>query len=482
MRFVRKGEQRRPTDVIPFDGDARDHMGVTWKLSDFEGIDAELLGVLEQTRVLEQTQLESMHRTGYHVGFSISEDGCRKLGMKESKIRDLVDGVDFEVSAELPHYSKGAYKVVYQNRAFILMAAKEFNKLLRWLIPVNAVPWIESRMMIVVKKNALEPSGFKNRPVIDETDSGLNDASEKRTFSLPTPPFIIEGMGPASWMVKRDLENMFYNFRVHPRRWTLMGVRHPVTGQSYVMPVLPMGFTLSPPISCENTQLLADFITDEMMARWEGRAGNPALAHVPRRNRRPAGIRCGAPLSRVYVDDFMESAIEGWIQELIAVGVAVFGLVGVKEKMTKREGPAQMLILLGFMFCARTGLLSIPEEKALEMKVLLESILDSARRCQSCSWSELATIIGKFTWATPAVHCGKFYLRHCRKILIAVQDMLKRRSDREAFCIPMHHFTRALEELEWWEEVLRVGGGKTWFVGSDGKYAIWKWLEEVGVK
>eukprot|EP00961_Rhodomonas_salina_P136182 1832471-Rhodomonas_salina.1 len=176
-------------------------------------------------------------------------------------------------------------------------------------------------MMIVVKKSALEPGGFKNRPVIDETDSGLNGATEPHSFSLPTPPFIIEGMGPESWMVKRDLENMFYNFRVHPRRWTLMGVRHPVTGQSYVMPVLPMGFTLSPPISCENTQMMADIITEEMMARWEGRLGNAALACVPRRNRRPHGLRCGTPVSRVYVDDFIESAIEGWIQELIEVGV-----------------------------------------------------------------------------------------------------------------------------------------------------------------
>eukprot|EP00961_Rhodomonas_salina_P181030 2443565-Rhodomonas_salina.1 len=62
------------------------------------------------------------------------------------------------------------------------------------------------------------------------------------------------------------------------------------------------------------------------------------------------------------------------------------------------------------------------------------------------------------------------------------KDTLSRRSDRESFCIPIHHFTRAVEELKWWEEVLRVGGGKTWFVGSDGLCSIWKWMEEVGAE
>eukprot|EP00961_Rhodomonas_salina_P040905 549685-Rhodomonas_salina.1 len=66
------------------------------------------------------------------------------------------------------------------------MATKEFNKLLKWLIPVRAVPWIESRVMIVVKANALEPSGFKNRPVVDKTASGLNAALEKIYFNLIT--------------------------------------------------------------------------------------------------------------------------------------------------------------------------------------------------------------------------------------------------------------------------------------------------------
>eukprot|EP00961_Rhodomonas_salina_P088630 1192236-Rhodomonas_salina.1 len=144
------------------------------------------------------------------------------------------------------------------------MAAREFNKLLQWLIPVAAVPWIESRVMIVVKPSLIEESGFKNRPVIDKTASGLNAAAEHIDSSLPGVVHVITSLSPGGRMGKQDLGDFFYSFMVHPRRWTLMGVQHPVTGQSYVMPVLPMGFSLSPPIACSNSQLLTDIINLEM--------------------------------------------------------------------------------------------------------------------------------------------------------------------------------------------------------------------------
>eukprot|EP00961_Rhodomonas_salina_P104692 1409233-Rhodomonas_salina.1 len=53
-------------------------------------------------------------------------------------------------------------------------------------------------------------------------------------------------MGPGSLIVKQDLADMFYSFKLHPSKWTYMGFWHPLTGQTYLMPVLPMGFTNSP--------------------------------------------------------------------------------------------------------------------------------------------------------------------------------------------------------------------------------------------
>ena len=475
MAFVRKAEKRRPKTVIPLDGDAREHLGQTWNPDDFEGVDADLRKELERTWQLEQEQLASMHRTGYHRGFTINADGCRMLGLSEEKIEELMMGADFRVSPDLPHYSKGAYPMVYANKELLMLAAQEFNKWLRWLVPVNAVPWIESRVLIVSKPSLTEADGWKHRPVIDKTDSGLNAHVEDRTFSLPQVDTVIQNMGLFSEMIKLDLESMFYSFRVHPRRWTVMGVRHPLTHQAYVLPVLPMGFKLSPPIACANSQLMADIINDEMLRRWEGRPGHPALACVPRTSRRPpAGIQ---PHASVYVDDYMLSAVREWLAEMVRVSEVVFRLVGVTEKESKRVGPGYVLELLGFEFDSTTGILTIPAHKAQEIRALLASILQRARRGQSVSWAELAALHGKLLWSTPAVVCGKFYLRNIRKVLIAAQMDLCRRADRESFCIPLSHFGRALDELEWWEAAYGSDRpmSRAWYVGFDGKFCAWRW-------
>eukprot|EP00961_Rhodomonas_salina_P076331 1024829-Rhodomonas_salina.2 len=165
LEYVKRAERLQQQAVIPFDSDAQEYLGVTWELSNFNGVDPELLAVLEQTLQLELEQLAHFDATGLHRGFKINAQGCHELGIKLSKILEWTEGVDFEVNPDLPHYSKGTYKIVYSTRDFILMAAAEFNKLLEWLLPVAAVPWIESQVMIV----ALEESGFKNQPVIDLT-------------------------------------------------------------------------------------------------------------------------------------------------------------------------------------------------------------------------------------------------------------------------------------------------------------------------
>lgn len=474
LEYVRRAERRRPTTVIPFDGDARDHLGVTWDPKDFEGMDKEIEEILAKTRTLEREQLEHLARTGYHCGYTINKRGCEELGLPQEKIREWTEGVDFKVDPNLPHYSKGAYQIVYRTRDFIVMTGKEFNKLLRWLIPVAAVPWVESRVMIVVKPSVLEESGFKNRPVIDETASGLNGGVEHVFFGLPGVVDVIKAMSPWSLMGKRDLSDMFYSFLVNPRRWTLLGVRHPITGQSYVMPVLPMGFTLSPPIACANTQLLTDIMNVEMENRWAGKAGHPAFAHIPRSKSRPAR-RVAAPHTTTYVDDFMDRAWEEWLEELIQVGETVFRLAGMSEKLSKRER-GYALIMLGFAFDSRTGVLRVPEGKCQEILALLRSVLERAKRRQSVSLRELSSLGGKLMWACAAVVCGRFYLRNVRKLVVAVQDILATRLDREAFCVQVWHFGKALEELEWWEQVLTVGGGvRAWYVGEDGKFKAWRW-------
>eukprot|EP00961_Rhodomonas_salina_P028996 391117-Rhodomonas_salina.2 len=459
VEFVKREERRWPTHVI---------------IGPFRLVDPELHEVLEETRRLEIAQLEHVNATGYHCGFRINAQGCQKLGLPARKIEEWTEGVDFNVDPALPHYSKGAYQIVYRTRDFIMMTEREFNKLLQWLIPVNVVPWIESRVMVVVRPSALEESGFKNRPVINKTASGLNWACKGIKFGLPTVLNIIKVMGPGAMMGKMDLSDFFYSFRVHPRRWTLMGVRHPVTGQSYVMPVLLMGFALSPPLACANSQLLTDIINAEMTARWENKVGHSALEHIPQSATRPAWS-VGGPTTHTHVDDFLSSAWGEWLDELVAVAARVFELTCMTEKAKKQER-GLLLVMLVFLFDSRTGVMRIPDDKCADILALLRSVLARARKGQSASVLEISSLGGKLTWACSAVVCGHFYLKNLRKLVVAVQDVLPSRLDRESFCIPLGHFKRALDELEWWEAVLAVGGGvRAWFVGKDGTYKAWRW-------
>ena len=133
----------------------------------------------------------------------------------------------------------------------------------------------------------------------------------------------------------------------------------------------------------------------------------------------------------------------------------MFELMGLPEKILKREGPSMIMVLLWFLFCTVLGVLSIPETKSKEMLVLVDSALERAAGHQRVSWTKLERIVGKLTWACTGVELGRMYLRNLRKPLGAVQDLLRKQSVKEAFCIPLWHFTKAIAELEWWREALR---------------------------
>jgi len=478
MRCIERGLRRRPKAVIPKGADAREHIGTFWAPEDFADLPEELHKLVMECRALELQQIESVRDTGRHLGDCISAEGCEALGVPEELKKEWLEGTWFEVDPDLPHYSKGPYANVYRDLETLVMACGEFNKLLQWLVPVLHVAWIESRTTVVSKMVPGEHGQWvwKHRTCTDLTDSGLNEAVRILAMAMPRLLDIISKMGPGSYMAKQDLKDMFYSWRVHPQLWTYFGIRHPVTGQSFVFPVLPMGFKLSPPIACRNTEWMAALAEREMRARWEAKASVcDALKAVPRRA--SMGARGAPPASTVYVDDYMSSAMgDGWIEELVDVCALIFKIIGVTEKLSKREGPVQLMCLLGFLFSTLTHQLKIPAEKAREICMTLDSMLARAEKRQSVAAQELSSLIGKLTWASVAVVLGKAYIRHVRKPLLAVQDLLPRRRDRERFCIPLWHFRAALDELKWYRRALAVGGGtSTWHVGPTGLYEWWRW-------
>jgi len=481
--FMRAARRRRPGDVISMDMEVRDYIGTFWDIADFEGADSDIVEMLSDTRALEKAAVDHFNEHGSYAGDNISAMGCRALGIDETKVREWTDGVDFEVDPELPSYSKPPYPVIYSTMDLLMMAAAECQRCLRLgkILPTRWRPWIENRILAIIKIAPLEPLGIKWRTCVDMTASGVNDATTNSKFRLPTIEDIISALGRNGYIVKQDLQDMFWNWKIHPSKWVLFGFQHPITGQSYIYPVLPFGFRLSPSLACANTQLMAEMIEAEARKRGEGAEGLPALRDLVTPNLSSPSTE-PPPASRVYVDDFQNMARDLLCtEELANLAGRIFELVGVIEKVLKREGPAQALVLLGFLFDTTTGLLSIPADKAKAMLVMIDDMLARAERFQSVSWSEFSNLIGKLTWAATGVELGRAYLRNMRKPCTAVQPTLLMRNQRQIFCIPLYLFPKAIAELKWWRRALECNGGRVqWHVGKGGTYELWRWFGAPG--
>ena len=137
-------------------------------------------------------------------------------------------------------------------------------------------------------------------------------------------------------------------------------------------------------------------------------------------------------------------------REVAEIAAQVFELIRVIEKVSKREGPNRALVLLGFLFNSTTRVLSIPVEKLRALLAMIDDFLARAEAMQSISWTEFQNLIGKLTWAATGVELGRTYLSNMRKLGTAVLSTLERRSERQAFCIQLYLFPRALAELCWW--------------------------------
>jgi len=124
--YVLKGRGRWPTEVITLDMDARDYVGRFWELSDYKGIRGELWDILVKTDKEELDSIRVFEETGTFKGDNTWADRCRSLGIPESKIREWVEGVDFDLNRDaLPHYALGPYANIYDSMGILVMLVKE---------------------------------------------------------------------------------------------------------------------------------------------------------------------------------------------------------------------------------------------------------------------------------------------------------------------------------------------------------------------
>ena len=152
--------------------------------------------------------------------------------------------------------------------------------------------------------------------------------------------------------------------------------------------------------------------------------------------------------SHVYIDDFQYlcKLLEQGL-EIFEIGARVFELVGLIEKVVKREGPARVMALLGFEFHSLTGILRIPEGKRMEILSLLDTVLLSSTRREAIPYSLLLSLVGKLTWASTGIELGRAFLAGIRVPLDAVSSMLTTPASRRAFLIPVHEHTPMVLDL-----------------------------------
>jgi hypothetical protein len=137
------------------------------------------------------------------------------LGINKGVIHQWTEGVDFEMDHQPDRYSKTPYSVIYQSRAIVLMAARECLHFLEIgkILPFRRVPWVENRMLAIVKASPTEPGLLKYSTCMDMTASGVNTSVKnlKRKFRLWNIEDYIAGMGRNHFIVKQDLQDMFLN-------------------------------------------------------------------------------------------------------------------------------------------------------------------------------------------------------------------------------------------------------------------------------
>jgi len=167
--------------------------------------------------------------------------------------------------------------------------------------------------------------------------------------------------------------------------------------------------------------------------------------------------------------------------ELFEIGAKVYEILGLIEKVIKREGPARVMTLLGFEFNSTTGVLRIPEAKASEIVLLIRQVVATAHNGSSIPWSILSSLHGKLMRASTGIELGRSYLSAIRRPLDAVATLLSNRLQRSVFLIPVYETIEIVGQLKWWDAALSCNNGTTQlYINQSGMYDGWSWSGSFG--
>ena len=235
---------------------------------------------------------------------------------------------------------------------------------------------------LIPKKN--KPDKF--RMIVDLSSPkgmSVNDGIDKEACSFHYASVAeaarrIVACGQGALMAKLDLKSAYRMVAVHPGDSPLLGIQW--DGTTYVDSALPFGLRSAP--------IIFSAVADGLA--W-------------------ALFKSGVDYSLHYLDDFFFCGPRSSTscQEALDTAIPLCSRLGLPVAPEKIEGPTTSLTFLGIRLDSVTMSLSLPRDKLLSMKKLL----NSWHNRRTASKHELQELLGHLNHAAAVVHPGKSFLR-----------------------------------------------------------------------
>jgi hypothetical protein len=339
--------------------------------------------------------------------------GCWGQFTKDPWILEVVsDGLKLDL-IERPVQVIEPCNMSFGESQTILCNEEIANLLKKGAVSEVANPVFISSLFVIPKKSG----GF--RPVINL--KGLNQYVTHHHFKMEGLSFLKHLVQPGDWLAKLDLKDAYFTVPMHLSDQELLQFRW--QGKVYQFNCLPFGLSSAP---WAFTKLL-----------------KPLVAFF-----RERGIRLV-----IYLDDIL---ILGSSKEKLTEDVglvrSVLESVGfiVNEEKSSCE-PSQNIEFLGLIVDTIAMSLSLPQPK-------VKSVITSCRKLISLSkpsLREIASVMGNFSWAIPAVPFARAHYRNLQRLY---NDRLKHTADLDT---KVSLSEDAITDLRWWITHLPSVNGKS---------------------
>ncbi|XP_065177334.1 uncharacterized protein LOC135807904 [Sycon ciliatum] len=261
------------------------------------------------------------------------------------------------------------------------------------------------------------------------TGRSVNDGISRESFSLEYDTVdsaisYIMKLGRGCYLTKVDIRNAFRLCPVAPSDWHLLGISW--DGRYYFEKVLPFGLRSAPYIFDKFASALHWVLEDTCRL--------PHLIH--------------------YLDDFLNvsppSLPLAQHQKLLLLDL--FAYLQVPVAPEKVDGPSTVLTFLGLELDTMALEIRLPPSKLTKLSTTVSALVQSGR----VQKRDLASVLGKLSFASRAVPAGRTFLRR-------LYDL-----DRATRSTPLHQWLRisasAMADLLWWAEALTIWNGKSFFL------------------